>query len=133
MGDLAGKYVKNRVLQRIRRTGTFGGRRDCHPPKGENRAFKVEKYVHNYPHCWRTDKPVLYYPMDSWFIRASAAKERMAELNGSINWKPASTGEGRFGKWRKPPGLEPLVPATGAYPCPSGAMPMLRKKSASTA
>ena len=69
--------------------------------KEENRAFKVEKYVHNYPHCWRTDKPVLYYPMDSWFIRASAAKERMAELNGSINWKPASTGEGRFfGKWQ---------------------------------
>jgi len=67
--------------------------------KEENKAFKIEKYKHNYPHCWRTDKPVLYYPLDSWFIRASAAKERMAELNKSINWKPESTGTGRFGQW----------------------------------
>ncbi len=67
--------------------------------KKENKAFATEKYVHNYPHCWRTDKPVLYYPLDSWFIRASAFKERMYELNQTINWKPASTGEGRFGKW----------------------------------
>ncbi len=67
--------------------------------KTENKAFKVEKYKHNYPHCWRTDKPVLYYPLDSWFIRASSMKERMFELNKTINWKPASTGEGRFGKW----------------------------------
>lgn len=65
----------------------------------ENKLFKKEKYVHNYPHCWRTDKPVLYYPLDSWFIRASAVKERMSELNKTINWKPAATGEGRFGKW----------------------------------
>lgn len=62
-------------------------------------AFNVSKYNHNYPHCWRTDKPVLYYPLDSWFIKASAVKERMTELNKTINWKPASTGEGRFGKW----------------------------------
>jgi isoleucyl-tRNA synthetase len=67
--------------------------------KEENKAFKIEKYKHNYPHCWRTDKPVLYYPLDSWFIRASAAKERMAELNRTINWKPAHTGTGRFGSW----------------------------------
>lgn len=67
--------------------------------KTENKAFRVEKYKHNYPHCWRTDKPVLYYPLDSWFIRASAAKERMAELNKTINWKPAHTGSGRFGVW----------------------------------
>ncbi|MBK7409639.1 MAG: isoleucine--tRNA ligase [Saprospirales bacterium] len=67
--------------------------------KIENKAFSAEKYEHNYPHCWRTDKPVLYYPLDSWFIRASAFKERMYELNQTINWKPASTGEGRFGKW----------------------------------
>jgi isoleucyl-tRNA synthetase len=67
--------------------------------KKENKAFNVQKYEHNYPHCWRTDKPVLYYPLDSWFVRASAAKERMFELNQTINWKPASTGEGRFGKW----------------------------------
>ncbi len=67
--------------------------------KEENKAFKIEKYKHNYPHCWRTDKPVLYYPLDSWFIRASAAKERMSELNKTINWKPASTGTGRFGQW----------------------------------
>lgn len=67
--------------------------------KEENKAFRVEKYKHPYPHCWRTDKPVLYYPLDSWFVRASAAKERMAELNRTINWKPASTGTGRFGQW----------------------------------
>ncbi len=67
--------------------------------KEENKAFNVQKYSHNYPHCWRTDKPVLYYPLDSWFIKASSVKERMVELNKTINWKPASTGEGRFGKW----------------------------------
>ena len=69
--------------------------------KKENKAFKVEKHEHNYPHCWRTDKPVLYYPLDSWFIKTTAVRERMIELNKTINWKPASTGEGRFGKWRK--------------------------------
>lgn len=67
--------------------------------KTENKAFKVEKYEHNYPHCWRTDKPVLYYPLDSWFIKSSAYRERMAELNKTINWKPESTGSGRFGNW----------------------------------
>jgi isoleucyl-tRNA synthetase len=67
--------------------------------KEDNKAFRTEKYKHNYPHCWRTDKPVLYYPLDSWFIRASAAKERLSELNKTINWKPESTGTGRFGQW----------------------------------
>lgn len=67
--------------------------------KEDNKAFKIEKYAHNYPHCWRTDKPVLYYPLDSWFVRASAAKERMSELNKTINWQPESTGTGRFGQW----------------------------------
>ena len=67
--------------------------------KKENRAFKVEKYEHSYPHCWRTDKPVLYYPLDAWFIRTTAIKDRMVELNKTINWKPKSTGEGRFGNW----------------------------------
>ena len=67
--------------------------------KLENRAFRIERQVHNYPHCWRTDKPVLYYPLDSWFIRTTACKERMMELNNTINWKPQSTGTGRFGKW----------------------------------
>ncbi|WP_431472371.1 isoleucine--tRNA ligase [Nonlabens sp. SCSIO 43208] len=67
--------------------------------KEQNRAFKVEKYVHSYPHCWRTDKPVLYYPLDSWFIKATDFKDRMHELNKTINWKPKSTGEGRFGNW----------------------------------
>ena len=71
----------------------------CINMKGENKAFKIEKHVHNYPHCWRTDKPVLYYPLDCWFIRSTAAKERMMELNKTINWKPESTGTGRFGKW----------------------------------
>ncbi len=72
--------------------------------KQENKAFKVEKHTHNYPHCWRTDKPILYYPLDSWFIRTTAAKERMIELNKTINWKPEATGTGRFGNW-----LENLV------------------------
>lgn len=72
--------------------------------KLENKAFKVEKHVHNYPHCWRTDKPILYYPLDSWFIKTTNVKGRMMELNNTINWKPKSTGEGRFGKW-----LENLV------------------------
>lgn len=67
--------------------------------KKENRAFKVEKYEHSYPHCWRTDKPILYYPLDAWFIKTTAVKERMVELNKTINWKPKSTGEGRFGNW----------------------------------
>ncbi|NLN32002.1 MAG: isoleucine--tRNA ligase [Flavobacteriaceae bacterium] len=67
--------------------------------KEENKAFKVEKYKHSYPHCWRTDKPILYYPLDSWFIKITSVRERMAELNKSINWKPKSTGEGRFGNW----------------------------------
>ena len=71
----------------------------CMMMKQNNQAFKIEKHVHNYPHCWRTDKPVLYYPLDSWFIRSTAAKERMIELNKTINWKPESTGTGRFGKW----------------------------------
>lgn len=72
--------------------------------KEENKAFKVEKYEHSYPHCWRTDKPLLYYPMESWFIRTTAVKDRLVELNNTINWKPKSTGEGRFGNW-----LENLV------------------------
>jgi len=67
--------------------------------KGENKAFKVERYEHTYPHCWRTDKPILYYPLDSWFIKTTACKERMIELNKTINWKPESTGTGRFGNW----------------------------------
>ena len=71
----------------------------CMEMKQEGTAFKIEKHVHNYPHCWRTDKPILYYPLDSWFIRSTAAKERMIELNKTINWKPESTGTGRFGKW----------------------------------
>ncbi|MEO5570239.1 MAG: isoleucine--tRNA ligase [Bacteroidia bacterium] len=72
--------------------------------KKENKAFKVEKYEHSYPHCWRTDKPILYYPLDSWFIKTTACKKRLIELNNTINWKPASTGTGRFGNW-----LENLV------------------------
>jgi isoleucyl-tRNA synthetase len=72
--------------------------------KLENKAFRIEKHIHNYPHCWRTDKPVLYYPLDSWFVRTTAMRERMIQLNNTINWKPESTGSGRFGKW-----LENLV------------------------
>ncbi|HZE83445.1 MAG TPA: isoleucine--tRNA ligase, partial [Puia sp.] len=71
----------------------------CVKLKKEGRAFKIEKYEHNYPHCWRTDKPILYYPLDAWFIRTTAVKDKMVELNKTINWKPRSTGEGRFGNW----------------------------------
>ena len=72
--------------------------------KHADRVFRIEKHVHSYPHCWRTDKPVLYYPLDSWFIRTTALKDQMMSLNDTINWKPESTGSGRFGKW-----LENLV------------------------
>ena len=71
----------------------------CVKLKKENRAFKIEKYEHSYPHCWRTDKPILYYPLDAWFIKTTALKDRMVELNKTINWKPKSTGDGRFGNW----------------------------------
>ena len=103
--DFAGMYVKN-----------YTGEDEDDPNykstdvliaiklKEENKAFKVEKFVHSYPHCWRTDKPVLYYPMDSWFIKTTAYKDRLVELNKTINWKPESTGTGRFGNW-----LENLV------------------------
>jgi isoleucyl-tRNA synthetase len=103
--DYAGKYVKN-----------YDGQDESHVDyksmdvqiaiklKEENKAFKVEKYEHTYPHCWRTDKPILYYPLDSWFIKTTAVKDRMIELNQTINWKPESTGAGRFGNW-----LENLV------------------------
>ena len=67
--------------------------------KQQGLAFKIEKHTHSYPHCWRTDKPVLYYPLDSWFVKTTACREEMMSLNETINWKPASTGTGRFGKW----------------------------------
>ncbi len=100
-GELAGRYVKN-----------YKDDPEWENPdvfiaiklKEENRAFRVEKYEHNYPHCWRTDKPVIYYPLDSWFIRTTAVKEQLLRNNATINWKPASTGEGRFAQW-----LENLV------------------------
>ncbi|HRO46606.1 isoleucine--tRNA ligase [Agriterribacter sp.] len=95
-GEFSNRYVKN-----------YKDEKDyidvnvdiCVKLKKENRAFKIEKYEHNYPHCWRTDKPVLYYPLDAWFIKTTALKDRMVELNKTINWKPKSTGEGRFGNW----------------------------------
>ncbi len=99
MGEFAGKYVKNEYYNEGEAPEKSVDVELAIKLKTENKAFKVEKYVHSYPHCWRTDKPVLYYPLDSWFIRASGAKERMMALNNTINWKPASTGEGRFGKW----------------------------------
>ncbi len=99
MGEFAGKYVKNEYYNEGEAPEKSVDVELAIKLKTENKAFKVEKYVHSYPHCWRTDKPVLYYPLDSWFVRASSAKERMMDLNNTINWKPASTGEGRFGKW----------------------------------
>ena len=96
-GEFAGRFVKNAYDPELT---------DNDPTldidlsillKRENKAFKVEKHEHNYPHCWRTDKPVLYYPLDSWFIKTTAVRDRMIELNKTINWKPASTGEGLLG------------------------------------
>jgi len=99
LGELGGAYVKNEYYKPGEAPDKSTDVQLAIKLKIENKAFKVEKYVHNYPHCWRTDKPVLYYPLDSWFVRSTAMKERMSELNKTINWKPASTGEGRFGKW----------------------------------
>lgn len=95
----AGRYVKNAYDASLTEEDATLDIDICVMLKQENRVFKIEKHVHNYPHCWRTDKPVLYYPLDSWFIRTTACRERMIELNNTINWKPQSTGTGRFGKW----------------------------------
>lgn len=97
--EYAGRYVKNEYDDTL---PTDANTLDIDLSvmlKLQDRAFKIERQVHNYPHCWRTDKPVLYYPLDSWFIRTTAARERLIELNNTINWKPQSTGSGRFGKW----------------------------------
>ena len=105
----AGDYVKNAYAPEFNQNGKYDEKAAakaedlnivlCMEMKQSGLAFKIEKHVHNYPHCWRTDKPVLYYPLDSWFIRSSTLKERMMELNNTILWKPTSTGTGRFGKW----------------------------------
>ncbi len=105
----SGQYVKNAYDPKYNVNGSYdeaAANKDadlnvalCIEMKAQGKAFKIEKHVHNYPHCWRTDKPVLYYPLDSWFVRSTACKERMVALNTTIKWKPASTGTGRFGKW----------------------------------
>ncbi|MGB0593121.1 MAG: isoleucine--tRNA ligase [Flavobacteriales bacterium] len=102
--DFAGMYVKNEFYNQGQAPDKSADIQIVIKLKEENRCFKAEKYEHSYPHCWRTDKPILYYPLESWFVKTTAAKERMVELNKSINWKPKSTGEGRFGNW-----LENLV------------------------
>ena len=99
MGEFAGKYVKNEYYDDGQAPDKSVDVELAIKLKIENKAFKVEKYVHSYPNCWRTDKPILYYPLDSWFIKATSFKDRMHELNKTINWKPKSTGEGRFGNW----------------------------------
>jgi isoleucyl-tRNA synthetase len=99
MGQFSGRYVKNSYDAKLNEDDDNVDVEIAVMLKKENKAFKIEKHVHTYPHCWRTDKPVLYYPLDSWFIKTTALKERMMELNDTINWKPASTGSGRFGKW----------------------------------
>lgn len=96
LGDISGRFVKNYKDDKDYLDVNVDISVQL---KKENRAFKVEKYEHNYPHCWRTDKPIIYYPLDAWFIKTTAAKDRMVELNKTINWKPASTGTGRFGNW----------------------------------
>lgn len=101
MGEYAGKYVKNEYYNEGEAPERSVDVEIAIRLKEENRAFKVEKYVHSYPHCWRTDKPILYYPLDSWFIKISEVKDRMFDLNETINWKPKATGEGRFGNWLK--------------------------------
>ncbi len=99
MGEYAGKFVKNEYYNAGEEPERSVDVEIAIKLKEENKAFKVEKYEHSYPHCWRTDKPVLYYPLDSWFIKSTAAKDRMIALNKTINWKPESTGTGRFGNW----------------------------------
>ena len=96
VGEFSGRFVKNYKDEKEYVDVNVD---ICVKLKKENRAFKVEKYEHNYPHCWRTDKPILYYPLDAWFIKTTAVKDRLVELNKTINWKPKSTGEGRFGNW----------------------------------
>ena len=108
-GHHAGDYVKNAYDPQFNQDGVWDKKASdkaedlnvvlCYELKQEGKAFKTEKHVHNYPHCWRTDKPILYYPLDSWFIKDTARKERMVELNKTINWQPESTGTGRFGNW----------------------------------
>lgn len=97
--EMGGKYVKNEYYSEDERPDKSTDVLIAIKLKEENKAFKVEKYEHSYPHCWRTDKPILYYPLDSWFIRTPDKKDRLLELNKTINWKPKSTGEGRFGNW----------------------------------
>jgi len=99
LGELGGKYVKNEYYEDGEAPERSVDVEIAIQLKEDNRAFKVEKYVHSYPNCWRTDKPILYYPMDSWFIKVTEFKDRMFELNQTINWKPKATGEGRFGNW----------------------------------
>jgi len=104
VGEFTGRFVKNAYDENLTDEDNTVDVDIAVKLKKENKAFKIEKYLHSYPHCWRTDKPVLYYPLDSWFIKTTALKERMVELNNTINWKPAATGTGRFGSW-----LENLV------------------------
>ena len=99
LGPLGGKYVKNEYYEDGQAPDKSVDVEIAIRLKEENKAFTVEKYVHSYPNCWRTDKPVLYYPLDSWFVKVSEKKERLVALNNNINWKPKSTGEGRFGNW----------------------------------
>ncbi len=101
MGEFAGKYVKNEYYADGEAPEKSVDVEIAIKLKTENKAFKVEKYVHSYPNCWRTDKPILYYPLDSWFIKVTDVKEKMHSLNETINWKPESTGTGRFGNWLK--------------------------------
>lgn len=101
MGEHAGKYVKNEYYKAGEAPEKSVDVEIAIRLKEENKAFKVEKYVHSYPHCWRTDKPILYYPLDSWFIKITDVRDRMYDLNQDINWKPESTGTGRFGNWLK--------------------------------
>ncbi len=103
-GEFAGRYVKNAYDNSLNEKDVTLDIDLVVSLKRDNKAFKVEKHVHSYPHCWRTDKPILYYPLDNWFIKTTALKDRMIELNKTINWKPKATGEGRFGNW-----LENLV------------------------
>jgi isoleucyl-tRNA synthetase len=101
MGEYAGKYVKNEYYANGEAPERSIDVEIAIRLKEENKAFKVEKYVHSYPHCWRTDTPILYYPLDSWFIKITEVRDRMFDLNETINWKPKATGEGRFGNWLK--------------------------------
>ena len=127
--EFAGRFVKNEYYEEGQAPEKSVDVEIAIKLKTENKAFKVEKYKHSYPNCWRTDKPILYYPLDSWFIKVTDVKDRMHDLNNTINWKPKSTGEGRFGNWLANANDWNLSRYTGGFPFQFGELRTVKKRS----